>query len=100
MAANRKLTGVIKGRTVKDATATNGSLSITFDDDSTMKVKTKTGGEASTNALKGKAIASVQQQETKMTLTFADKSAMEVPLAAATSSVMLRDGKGALEYAD
>ncbi len=99
MAANKKLTGVIRGRTIKTASAGDGVLKITFDDNSAMKIKTGTA-TAAQEALSGHIMKSVRQQGTTMNLDFTDGSSVPVTLAEATSSVMLRDGQGALEYAD
>jgi len=98
MAANKKLTGVIGGRTIKTAGAGDGVLNITFNDGSTMKIKT--GAAVITDAMSGHMIKSVRQQGTTMNLDFTDGSSAQVALAEATSSVMLRDAKGAMEYAD
>ncbi len=98
MAANKKLTSVIRERTIKTASAGGGLLKITFDDSSAMKIKT--GAAITTDAISGRTVKSVRQQGTTMNLDFTDGSSVMVTLAEATSSVMLRDGKGALEYAD
>ncbi len=98
MAANKKLTGVIQGRTIKTVSAGDDALTITFSDGSTMKVKT--GAAAKADALSGHTIRSVRQQGSTMTFDFTDGSSAQVTLAEATSSVMLRDGKGTMEYAD
>ena len=96
MAANKKLTGIIKGRTIKTASAGDDATTITFSDGSSMKVKT--GAKA--DALNGREVKAVRQQGTTLNLDFTDGSSAQVRLAEATSSVMLRDSKGAMEYAD
>lgn len=98
MAANHKLTNVIKGRTIKAASAGDGSLSITFDDSSMMKIKV--AAQIPSEALNGHTIKGVRQSGTTMNLDFTDGSSAQITLAEATSSVMLRDGKEAMEYAD
>ncbi len=98
MAANHKLTTVIKGRAIKTTSAGADALSITFADGSTMKVKT--GAAAQADALKGQTIKGARQSGTTLNLDFTDGSSAQVTLAEATSSVMLRDGKGTMEYAD
>ena len=98
MAANKKLTGIIKGRTIKTASAGDDATTITFSDGSSMKVKT--GAKAQADALNGREVKAVRQQGTTLNLDFTDGSSAQVRLAEATSSVMLRDSKGTMEYAD
>ncbi len=170
MAPNHKLTSVIKGRTVVGTANADGKMTITFDDDSSMKIKTgdasvsspsstriepmqpmepllpprdtkrsdvfrnlkwsetkaqsdaarqevespipslaapeaanetaATNRVATNQATTGGTVKSVMQGETTMTLQFEDGSKMDVPLQEATSSVMLRDKAGVMEYAD
>jgi hypothetical protein len=98
MSANKKLTATIKGRTINETRTEANEISISFDDGSTMKVKTS--GEATAVDCSGKEIKSVQQHATTLTLTFTDESTNEIPLAEETSSVMLRDKANKMEYAD
>jgi hypothetical protein len=53
-----------------------------------------------THVIAGRTVAKVQQDDTLLTLEFADGSKAEIKLEAATSSVMVRDAGGKLEYAD
>jgi hypothetical protein len=48
----------------------------------------------------GRTIERVLQDGALLTLTFSDGSTIEVKLEAETSSVMVRDSRGTLEYAD
>jgi hypothetical protein len=98
MAANKKLTGVIRGRTLKGTSQADNLLTITFADDSMMRIKTD--GQKPIDKLNGRTVKSVQQSGTILTLTFSDSSTAEINLVEATSSVMLRDSKGVMEYAD
>ncbi len=98
MTSNHKLTGILKGRSVTATQHQDGALLIIFDDDSTMKVKT--GPQSSNSAQTGGKVLKVQQQDKRLALDFEDGSVMEIPLAEATSSVMVRDKSGGLEYAD
>lgn len=106
MAANRKLTGVIKGRTVKDISTGQNALSLSFDDGSVARIKTgdqpspPSSAEDSGSGVKGKTIKSVQQKGSTLTLTFEDNTSTDINLAEATSSVMVRDKAGSMEYAD
>lgn len=98
MAANKKLTGVIKGRTIKSAPASTNALDITFGDGSKMHVKT--GAQVATDGLSNKTVVGVRQTGTTLKLDFDDHSSAQVTLAEATSSVLLRDKDGKMEYAD
>jgi hypothetical protein len=98
MALNKKLTPILVGRTIKSAIQSDSALIITFDDDSTMKIKT--GGRVPVEALPNRTIKRVHQQGTSMKLDFNDNSTVAIKLAEATSSVMLRDKEKRLEYAD
>ncbi len=97
MARNRKLTGVLKGRTVQSAQSQGEALKVGFTDGSTMAVRT---GGAMDQALTGGTVRAVRQQGTRMNLDFENGSTMEIHLAEETSSVMVRDKEGKLEYAD
>ncbi len=97
MNSNRKLTGVIKGRTVQSTQHQSGQLTIGFDDGSKMTVKT--AGDAN-YGVTGGTVKAVRQQDTDLALDFTDGTTMQVHLAEATSSVMLRDSKASLEYVD
>ncbi len=97
MASNHKLTGIIKGRTIQRTQNQGGALLISFTDGSSMKVKT---GGNSNSASTGGTIAAVRQQDTTLDLDFVGGGTMEIALAEATSSVMLRDKDGLMEYAD
>lgn len=97
MASNHKLTSVIKGRTISGTGNSDDTLTINFTDGSKMAVKTK----GSTNsASTGGTVEAVRQTPETLTLAMEGGATLEVPLAEATSSVLLRDGKGGFEYAD
>ena len=98
MALNRKLTPLIAGRTVQSAVQADAVLTVGFGDGSTLRIKTA-GTEAAAIPA-GAAVKAVRQKADVLTLDFADGSSAEIKLAEATSSVMLRNGAGALEYAD
>jgi hypothetical protein len=95
---NQKLTPILRGRTVKSAAQTDNLLVVTFTDGSTMKVKL--GGPAPTAALQGHTVKMVRQGGVSMEITFSDNSKAQIKLAEETSSVMLRNTNGKLEYAD
>jgi hypothetical protein len=98
LALNRKLTPLIAGRTVKSAVQADAVLSIVFGDGSTLRIKTAGAGAVAIPA--GATVKAVRQKGDGLTLDFADGSSAEIVLAEATSSVMLRNSAGALEYAD
>ena len=98
MHSNQKLTKIIAGRTISGTAQADSLLTITFDDGSTMKVKV---APANTNtATTGGKVAKVRQQGTNLILDLEGDSSVQIDTAEATSSVMLRDKAGKLEYAD
>ena len=98
MAANRKLTPILTGRVVRSLTQGENLLNILFTDGSIMKIKTS-GSPASLD-WQNRKVLKIRQAGTVLNLDFEDESTAEIPLAEATSSVILRDGKGVMEYAD
>ena len=99
MASNQKLTKTIAGRTIAATAQEPGLLTVTFADGSVMKVKT-TPASTNTAVNSGAAIKKVRQKGTTLNLDLEDGSTFGVQTAEATSSVMLRDQAGKLEYAD
>jgi hypothetical protein len=97
MTSNRKLTAVLKGRTVTGTHHQDQRLTIAFDDGSTMMVKT---ARTTASAATGGTIAKVRQQGTELALDCEDGSTLLIPLAEATASVMVRAHDHTLEYAD
>ncbi len=95
---NRKLTPIIAGRSIKEATQRDGALNVTFGDGSNMRIKV--GALAPTQQLAGRTVKSVRQGGTEMDLDMQDGTSVAISLAEETSSVMLRDAGGELEYAD
>jgi len=94
---NRKLTPVLSGRTVNHTEQTDGVLKIKFDDGSVMKIKT---GSSFKDSITGKKVKAVRQKATEFDLDFDDGTSAVITLAEETSSVMLRNAAGELEYAD
>lgn len=91
------MTSLIKGRTITGTGNSGGALTISFDDGSKMTVQT---AGSSNSAATGGAIAAVRQQGTVLSLDFTGGGTLEIPLAEETSSVMVRDQHGVMEYAD
>jgi len=99
MNANRKLTTIIKGRTVSNVQqADNSSVEITFSDNSKMHIKTN--GQVPADNLKSRTISHIQQEGTTLRLVSTDNTSTDIPLQEASSSVMLRDKANQMEYAD
>ena len=98
MHSNQKLTKIIAGRSISGTSQADGLLTITFDDGSTMKVKVAPlNANAATT---GGKVAKVRQQGTDLILDLDGGGSVQITTAEATSSVMLRDQAGKLEYAD
>ena len=98
MHSNQKLTKIIAGRSISSTTQADNLLTVTFDDGSTMKVKVAPG--YTSTAVTGDKIVKVQQQGTELLLDMETGGPLKIDTAEATSSVMLRDKAGKLEYAD
>lgn len=97
MTSNHKLTSLIKGRAIAGTANQNDVLTITFTDGSKMTVQT---AGSSNSASTGGTIKAVQQQGTALKLEMETGGALEIQTAEETSSVMVRDKNGAMEYAD
>ena len=98
MAANNKLTKILKGRTVQKVAEVDNRLTVEFHDGSKLSIKVGDGETSGTPV--GLTVKGVRQKDTTLNLDFTDGSEQTVALAEETSSVMLRDANGALEYAD
>jgi hypothetical protein len=94
MPRNQKLTRVIGGRTVQQATTEPGKLVILFDDRSTMTVKTAWVA----NLSPGAKVKAVQEDGAKFTLQFEDGSTVTLQLADPGASVGVRDKLNRVEY--
>ena len=97
MTSNHKLTNLIKGRTLAGTSNQNDVLTVTFTDGSRMTVQT---AGSSNSASTGGTIKAVQQQGTTLRLEMEDGSTLDIQTAEETSSVMVRDKNGTMEYAD
>lgn len=94
---NKKLTPILKSRIVKRTEQTGDMLHIEFDDGSILKIKT---GAPFKDSIAGRKVKAVRQKVIEFDLDFEDNSTAKIALAAETSSVMLRDRAGVMEYAD
>ena len=97
MASNHKLTSLLQGRTIAGTSNSNNVLTISFTDGSKMTVQT---AGSSNSASTGGTIKAVRQQGTTLNLDMEGGGTLEIPLAEETSSVMVRDASGSMEYAD
>lgn len=98
MALNQKLTPIITGRTIESIEQADNLLNVHFADGSIMKIKTS--APAAIDLLKDHTVKSIRQKGAAMTIVFDDNTSASIVLAEAASSVMLRDAKGVMEYAD
>jgi hypothetical protein len=100
MHRNQKLTPVIKGRSIAQIGWDGATALLHFDDGSVMRIHTPAPPPKNAPpAPLGKVLA-VRQSTEAIAFDLESGSSLQIPLAEATSSVMLRDSKGALEYAD
>jgi hypothetical protein len=100
MYRNQKLTPIIKGRTITQLAWDSPTALLHFDDGSTLRIHTL-AAPASTAppATLGK-VKAVRQSTEAIAFDLDSESTLTIPLAEATSCVMLRDTKGVLQYAD
>jgi len=96
MAVNHKLTNVIKGRVIIAFEATLMSVRITFNEDSTMKVKTL--DPPPQRIAEGVQVREVSENGTEFVLGCEDDTTIDLTLAEPGNSVTVRDKTGAVEY--
>jgi hypothetical protein len=100
MYRNQKLTPIIKGRTITQVTWDGPTALLHFDDASTLRIHAPAAPASGTPpATLGKVKAARQSTE-QIAFDLDSGSTLMIPLAEATSCVMLRDAKGVLQYAD
>ena len=99
MASNRKLSGVLKGRSVAGihAVPAGRGVVVGFDDGSQLTVKT--AGDAPLPAVTGR-VRAVRQSGTTLCLDLEPVATLQLETLEPTASVMVRDARGVLEYAD
>lgn len=97
MASNHKLTSLLQGRVIAGTSNADNALTISFTNQSKMTVQT---AGSSNSASTGGTVKAVRQSGTTLNLDMETGGTMEIPLAEETSSVMVRDGSGTMEYAD
>jgi hypothetical protein len=100
MSRNQKLTPIIKGRTIAQIGWDGSAVQLHFDNGSVLRIHTTAAPPAGAPpATLGKVIA-VRQSLDAIAFDLDGPSSLQFALAEPTSCVMLRDAKGALEYAD
>ena len=98
MAANHKLTSVIRGRRVTAIGAQPKAALVHFDDGSTMTVQL--GAVAPPSSPPTGRVRGVRQRGTTLDIDYEEGTTLELETAEATASVMVRDARGEMEYAD
>ena len=99
MAANHKLTAVIKGRRVTGADQESTTARVRFDDGSVMTVQLALADTPAAAQAPGR-VSGVRQAGTTLQLDYEGGGTLELHTAEPTASVMLRAADGSLEYAD
>lgn len=97
--ANRKLTGVIRGRTLTGVSRSGDVATVAFGDGSRMTVKLASGAPAIVVPPAGP-VARARQDDTTLAIDLAGGATLTLPLAEAASSVLLRSADQTFEYAD
>ena len=100
MRRNQKLTPVIKGRSIAQIGWDGATATLHFDDGSVMRIHTPAAPPANAPPATLGKVRAVRQSGDTISFDLENGVSVQVPLAEATSCVMLRDAKGALEYAD
>ncbi len=100
MHRNQKLTPIIKGRTITRLAWNGSTAMLHFDDGSILRIHTPAPpASGAPPAILGR-VRAVRQSAEALAFDFDSGSVLMILLAEATSCAMLRNAKGALEYAD
>jgi hypothetical protein len=100
MSRNQKLTPIIKGRTIAQISWEGPAAQLHFDDGSVLRIHTAAAPpKGAPSALLGR-VRAVRQSLDTIAFDLDADAVVQFALAEPTSCVMLRDAKGALEYAD
>ena len=94
MQLNRKLSKILKGRTIQAESGDEGQVTITFDDQSTLKLKVV--GQATIPV--GAKVKAVRESGAGFQLNLEGAPPVRVRLVEPGSSVALRDRNDAVEY--
>jgi hypothetical protein len=93
---NMKLEHVVAHKAIRSVESSDGTSTVIFDDGGRMTIQGTVRGDLQRNV----AITEVWQHDTTLRFGFADGTTSDIALAAATSSVLLRDASGAFAYSD
>ncbi|MEP7064474.1 MAG: hypothetical protein ABI889_00445 [Gemmatimonadota bacterium] len=100
MTRNQKLTPIIRGRSIAQVGWESATAILHFNDGSVMRIHAPAAPPRDAPpAILGK-VRAVRQSTEAIAFDLEAGTSLQVPLAEATSCVMLRNVKGALEYAD
>ncbi len=100
MVRNQKLTPIIRGRTIAHLGWDGAAALLHFADGSVLRIHTSAAPHAGAPLATLGKVRAVRQSLDAITFDLEGPSTLQFPLAESTSCVMLRDAKGALEYAD
>ncbi|HEY7878433.1 MAG TPA: hypothetical protein VIC55_09420 [Gemmatimonadaceae bacterium] len=100
MQRNRKLTPIIAGRAIAQIGWDGATALVHFADGSVLRIRTPAPPATGALPLEIGTVRAVRQSTDAIAFDLTSGATLELPLAEATSSVMLRDAKGAMEYAD
>jgi hypothetical protein len=93
MELNRKLTHLLKGRTIQSESGDEDHVAITFDDESTLKLRV--AGQATVSV--GAKVEAVHEASEHFQVDLDEGASVQVQLADPGSSVALRDKSGAVQ---
>ena len=94
MALNRKLTHLLKGRRIQSESGDKGHVAITFDDQSTLKLRV--AGQATVSV--GAKVEAVHEAGEQFQVDLEEGPSVQVRLADPGSSVALRDKNDEVQY--
>ncbi len=97
MAANHKLTSLLKGRTISGISTGYNQMIITYTNGSKMTIKA--AGSPNSTSTVG-TVKGVRQSGTELCLDFESGSSLTITTVEETSCVIVRSGAGVMEYAD
>jgi hypothetical protein len=100
MRRNQKLTRVIKGRSIAQIGWDGATAMLHFDDGSVMRIHTPAPPPKNAPPVTLGKVRAVRQSTEAIAFDLESGAMVQIQLVEATSCVMLRDAKGALEYAD
>jgi hypothetical protein len=100
MTRNRKLTPIIKGRSIAQLAWEGATATLHFDDGSVMRIHASAAPPRNAPPEILGRVRAVRQSGEAIAFDFDAGASLQLALAEATSCVMLRDAKGVLQYAD